>query len=183
MKLDLCICETLSYTSVPWKPICGCGYRLPLSQYLKIYHRRRKMTVARYQTCYTNSVVCMKVSGRTGSLLQYSWKMPKIINIGQRRDTTHTTEATPTTSLPSSRKFLYFLTVSNPSSHYRLFCLVFFCSASTQTVLMRTVGTTEYKDHLNLKRSTTNGNIKTTLLCPTDTLQAGEFFHQDLTTI
>ena len=117
----------------------------------------QKMTVARYQTCYTNSVVYMKVSGRTSSLLQYSWKMPKIINIGQRRDTTQTTEATPTTSLPSSRKFLYFLTVSNPSSHDRLFCLVFFCSASTQTVLMRTVGTTEYKDHLNLKRSTTNG--------------------------
>ena len=55
------------------------------------------------------------------------------------------------------------LTVSNPSSHDRLFCLPFFCSASTQTVLMCTVGTTEYKGHLNLKRSTTKRHIKTTL--------------------
>ena len=109
----------------------------------------------------------MKVSGRTSSLLQYSCKMPKIINIGQRRDTTHTTEPTPTTSLPSSRKFWYSLTVSNPSSHDRLFCLAFFCSASTQTVLMRTIGTTEYKGHLNLKRSTTKRHIKTMFLRPT----------------
>ena len=87
------------------------------------------------------------------------WKLylPKIINIGQQRDTTNATEATPTTSLPSSRKFWYSLTVSNPSSHDRLFRLAFFCSASTQTVLMRMIGTTEYKRHLNLKRSTTNG--------------------------
>ena len=124
----------------------------------------------------------MKVSGRTSSFLQYSCKMPKIINIGQRRDTTHATEPTPTTSLPSSRKFWYSLMVSNPSSHDQLFCLAFFCSASTQTVLMRTIGTTEYKGHLNLKRSTVKQHIKTTLLRPTYSLQAGEFIHQDLTT-
>ena len=33
------------------------------------------------------------------------------------------------------------LMVSNPSSRVQLFCLAFFCSASTQTVLMCTVGT------------------------------------------
>ena len=128
-------------------------------------------------------VLYVEVPGRTSSLLQYSCKMPKSMNSGQRRDTTHATEATPTTSLPSSRKFWYSPTVSNPASHDRLFCLAFFCSASTQTVLMRTIGTTEYKGHLNLKRSTAKRHIKTTLLRPTYSLQAGEFIHQDLTTI
>ena len=122
----------------------------------------------------------MKVSGRTRSLLQYSCKTPKIISIGQWRDTTDATEATPTTSLPSS---WYSLTVSNPSSHDQLFCLAFFCSASTQTVLMCMIGTTEYKGHLNLKRSTAKQHRKTTLLHPTYSLQAGEFIHQDLTMI
>ena len=41
-------------------------------------------------------------------------------------------------------------------------------SASTQTVLMCTVGTTEYKGHLNLKCSTTKRHIKTTLQRSTD---------------
>ena len=123
----------------------------------------QKTTVARYQTWYTNST--------KGSIHESIWKnqQPPTVflqdaknhNSGQRRDTTHTTEPTPTTSLPPSRKFWYSLTVSNPSSHDRLFCLAFFCSASTQIVLMRTVGTTEYKGHLNLKHSTTKRHIKT----------------------
>ena len=133
----------------------GRGYQLPL------------LLATKLATLIHLNVVYLKVSGRTCSLLQYSCKMPKSMNSGQRRDTTHATEATPTTSLPSSRKFWYSPTVSNPSSHDRLFCLAFFCSASTQTVLVRTVGTTEYKGHLNLKRSTAKRHIKTTLLRPT----------------
>ena len=43
----------------------------------------------------------------------------------------HAIEVPPTASLPSSR--------SNPSSHVRLFCLLFFCSTLTHTALMHTV--------------------------------------------
>ena len=151
---------------------------------MRIYRRRRSRRQWLLATKLAIlKVVYMKVSGRISNLLQYSCKMPKIINIGHRRDTTHTTEATPTTSLLSSRNFWHSLTVSNASSHDRLFCLVFFCSASTQTVLMRTVGTTEHKGHLNFKRSTAKRHMKTTLLRPTYSLLAGEFIHQDLTTI
>ena len=53
-------------------------------------------------------ILYMEVSGRTSSLIQYSCMMPKIINIGWRRDTTHATEATPTTSLPPLQKVLVF---------------------------------------------------------------------------
>ena len=141
------------------------------------------MLTTKLATLIQLKVVYMKVSGRTSSLLQYSCKMAKIINIGQRQDTTHGTEATPTTCLPPSRKFWYSLTVSNPSSHERLFCLVFFCSAPTQTVLMCTVGTTESKGHLNLKRLTAKWHIKTTFLRPAYSLQAEDFIHQDLTPI
>ena len=62
-------------------------------------------------------------------------------------------------------------------SHFRLLCLVFFCSALTQTVLICTVGSTECKDHLQLKHSTAEWHIKTTLLCPTYSLQAAELIH------
>ena len=108
-------------------------------------------------------------------------------NIGQRRDTTHATEAPQTTSLPSSRKFWCSLIASNPSSHVQLFCLAFFCSALTQTVLMRMIGITEYKGHSNssdlskLKRSTAKWHIKTTLLHPTYSLQAAELINRDMT--
>ena len=81
----------------------------------------------------------LQVSGRTSSLQQYSYMMPKTINIGQRWDTTHATEAPPTIDSPSSRKFLCSPMVSSPLSHVRLFSLAFFCSASTQTVLTHTV--------------------------------------------
>ena len=104
----------------------------------------------------------MKVSGRTSSVLQYSCRMPKIMNIGQGRNTTHATEATPT-SLYSR----YSLIVSDLSTHVQSFCLAFFCSASTQTVLTRTVGITEYKGQLRLKRSNATRLIKTTLPRPT----------------
>ena len=66
--------------------------------------------------------------------------MPKTINIGQRWDTTHATEAPSTINFPSSRKFWCSLMVSSPLSHVRLFSLAFFCSASTQIFLTHTVG-------------------------------------------
>ena len=156
---------------VPWKPYLW-AWLLKFSQYYRRRRGRRRWLLAtKLATLIQLMVVYMKICGRTSSLLQYSCKMPKIINIGQRRDTTHATEATPATSLPSSRKFWYSLTVSNPSSHDRL---AFFCYASTRTVLTRTVGITEYKGHLNLKRSTAKRHIKTTLLRPTYSLQAGD---------
>ena len=49
------------------------------------------------------------------------------------------------------------------------------------TVLTHTVGITEYKGHLNLKCSTAKRHIKTMLLCPTYSLLAAEFIHQDVT--
>ena len=94
-------------------------HQYQLSQYLRIYRRRRSrrrlLLATKLATLIQLKVVYMKVSGRTSSFLQYSCKMPKI---GQQRDTTHATEATPTTSSPSSRKFWYSLTVSNPLTDY-----------------------------------------------------------------
>ena len=89
----------------------------------------------------------------------------KTVNIGQRWDTMHATEAPPTINLPSSRKFWCSPMVSSPVSHVWLFSLAFFCSASTQTVLTCTVGSnrvqrslavealnrwTAYKDHTSV---------------------------------
>ena len=97
--------------------------------YLRIYRRswsrRRRLLATKLATLIQLKVVCMKVSGKTSSLLQYSCKIPKIINIGQQLDIAHATEATPTSS-PSSRKFWHSLTESNPSSHLRLllFCVL-----------------------------------------------------------
>ena len=51
----------------------------------------------------------------------------------------------------------------------------FFGSASTQTLLMHMVSTTGYNGHLNKKRSIAKWHIKTTLLRPMYSLQAGEF--------
>ena len=119
MKLYLCICEALSsIRRYHGNHICWCSYQLPLISIKSIFENisskaEQKTTVARTKLAILIQlkVVHMNVSGRTSSFLQYSCKMPKIINIGQRRDTTHTTEATPTTSLPSSRKFWYSLMV------------------------------------------------------------------------
>ena len=60
MKLDLCICEALRYTSVPWKPQLWACYQLPLISIKPMFENisskaEQKTTVARYQTCYTNS--------------------------------------------------------------------------------------------------------------------------------
>ena len=169
--------------------ICRRGYQLPLISIKPIFENisskaEQKTTVAHYQTWYTNST--------KGSIHESIWKNQQLhtVFLQDAKNHKYWTAArhyaryrTPTISLPSSRKFWYSLTVSNPSGHDQLFCLAFFCSASTQTVLMRTIGTTEYKGHLNLKRSTAKRHIKTTLLCPTYSLQAREFIHQDLTTI
>ena len=80
MKLDLCICEALSYTLVPWKPYLWAWLSISIKPIFETISSKaeQKTMVARYQTCYTNStkVVYIKVSGRTSSLLQYSSKMP-----------------------------------------------------------------------------------------------------------
>ena len=80
--------------------IYGRGYQLPLISIKPIFERsrRRRLLATKLAILIQLKVVYMKVSGRTSSLLQYSYKMPKIINIGQRWDITHATEATPTTS-------------------------------------------------------------------------------------
>ena len=122
-------------------------------------NRRRWLFASKLAIQVQLKVLYLEVSGRTSSLQQYSYMMPKTINIGQRWDTTHATEAPPTIDLSSSRKFWCSPMVSSPLSHVRLFSLVF---CSTSTVLMHTVGSnrvqrslavealnhwTTYKDH------------------------------------
>ena len=126
---------------------------------------RRRLFASKLAIQVQLKVLYLEVSGRTSSLLQYSYMMPKTINIGQWWDTTHATEAPPTIDLSSSRKFWCSPMVSSPLSHVRLFSLAFFCSASTQTVLTHTVGSnrvqrslavealnhwTTYKDHASV---------------------------------
>ena len=62
MKLDLCICEALSYTWYHGSRICGRGYQLPLISIKPIFENiswkaGQKMTVACYQTCYTKGSI------------------------------------------------------------------------------------------------------------------------------
>ena len=143
-------------------------------------NRRRRLFASKIAIKVQLKALYVEVSGRTSSLLRYSCMMPKTINIGQQWDTMHATEAPPTIDLPSSRKFWCSLMVSNPVSHVRLFSLVFFCSASTQTVLTRTVGSnriqkslavevlnhwTAYKDHASVS------------------LKAAKLIYRDMTTI
>ena len=103
-------------------------------------NRRRRLFASKLAKQVQLTVLYVEVSGRTTSLLQHSYMMPKTINIGQQWDTTHATEAPPTIDLSSSRKFWCSPMVSSPLSHVRLFSLAFFCSASTQTVLIYMVG-------------------------------------------
>lgn len=132
----------------------------------------QKTTFAHYQTLYTNSTegtsyTCKYLEEPAASYTIPTW-------CRWRQDTTHTTEAQLTRSLPSFRKFWYSLMVGNSLSHFQLFCLMFFCSSSTQTVLTRTrtVGSTEYKDHLQLKHSTVEKHINTTLPCHSHNIDA-----------
>ena len=154
--------------------VCGRGYQLALISIKLIFENisskaEQKTTVARYQTCYTNST-----EGSIDESISKNQQSPTVFLHDAKNqdsgDTTHATEAPQTTSLPSSRKFWHSLIVSNLSSHVRLFWLVFFCSASTQTVLTRTVDITEYKGHLKLKRSNDERLMKTTLPRPTYSL-------------
>ena len=52
MKLDLCICEALSYTRYHGNRICGRGYQLPLISIKPIFEnissKAEQKTVARY---------------------------------------------------------------------------------------------------------------------------------------
>ena len=77
----------------------------------------------------------------------------------------HATQATPTTCLPSSKKFWYSMLVSNPLSHVQLFSLAFFCSALTQTVLMRIIGSMPPTNYI-LKVGREEGVIESTSSCP-----------------
>jgi len=61
-----------------------------------MWNRRRRLFASKLAIQVQLKVLYMEVSGRTSSLLQYFYMMPKTINIGQRWDTTHTTEAPPT---------------------------------------------------------------------------------------
>ena len=122
----------------------------------------------------------MEVCGRTSSLLQYPYIMPKTINIGLRWDTTHATEAPPTINLPSSRKFWGSPRVSNPLSYIRLFSLAFFCSASTQTVLTHTVSSNRVQRSLAVEAL---NHWTTHASCPTYSSKAAKLIHRDMTTI
>ena len=169
--------------------ICGRGYQLPLISIKPIFENisskaDQKTTVACYQTCYANWT--------KGSIHESIWKNQHSPTVFLHDAKNHKYWAAArhyaryrsnTNNKLTFQKVWHSLTVSNPSSHVRLFCWAFFCSASTQTVLMHMVGTTEYKGHLNLKCSTTKRHIKTTLLRPMYSLQAGEFIHQDVTMI
>ena len=147
-------------------------------------NRRRRLFASKLAIQVQLKVLYLEVSGRTSSLQQYSYMMPKTINIGQRWDTTHATEAPPTIDLSSCRKFWCSPMVSSPLSHVRLFSLVFFCSPSTQTVRTHTVGSNRVQRSLAVERhSTTEWRIKNTLLCPTYSLKAKKLIHGDMTTI
>ena len=80
--------------------------------------RRRWLLATKLAILIQLKVVYMKVSGRTSSLLQKQHQQQAYL-------------------LPE--RFLYSLMVSNLLSHAQMFCLEFFCSALTQTVLMCTV--------------------------------------------
>ena len=79
--------------------------------------------------------------GRTSSFLQYFCMMPKDLSTGTPQKH-HQQQA-----YLLRECFGDSLMANNPSSHVRLFYLAFFCSASIQPVLTRTVGSKKYKDH------------------------------------
>ena len=142
-------------------------------------NRRRLLFASKLAIQVELKVLYLEVSGRTSNLLQYSYMMPKTINIGQRWNTTHATEAPPTINFPSSWKFWCSPMVSSPFSHVWLFSLALFCSASA---FSRTwSAATEYKGHLQFKHSITERHIKTTLLYPTYSLKAAKLIHGDIT--
>ena len=139
--------------------------------------RRRRLLATKLATLIQLKVVYMEVSGRTSILLQYCCMMIAVRHYARYRSTT-------LNKLTFFQKVLVFSDGKQSFKPYvRLFCLAFFCSASTQTVLMRTVGITEYNGHLKLKRSTAERHIETTLLRPTYSLQAAELINQDMTMI
>ena len=146
-------------------------------------NRRRRLFASKLAIPVQLKVLHVEVSGRTSNLLQYSYMMPKTINFGQRWDTTHTTEAPTTIKFPSSRKFWYSPMVSNPLSHVQLFSLAFFCSASTQTVLMHTVGSNRVQRSLAVEVLNHWTTYKDHAFVSTYSLKAAKLIHGDMTTI
>ena len=130
------------------------------------------MTVSCYQTCYTNST--------EGSIHESIWK----------------NQQPPTVFLQDAKNHKYW-TAARHYAHYRsntnnkltFFQKVFVFSDAKQSfkpwpivlfgILLLRLDTNSSHAHSRQALQST----KTTLLCPTYTLQAGEFFHQDLTTI
>ena len=98
MKLDLCKYEALSYTLVPWKLLCVRGYQLALISIKLIPENisskaAQKTTVARYQTCYTNST--------EGSIHESIWK----------------NQQSPTVFLHDSKKYKYWIAAGETLLH------------------------------------------------------------------
>ena len=96
----------------------------------------------------------------------------------------------PTVFLHGAKNHKYWIAVRHytrcqSTTNNRKFCtplivlLEFFCSALTQTVLTYTVTSTEYKGHLQLKCSTAEWHVKTTLSVSYVQLQAMGLIHGD----
>ena len=69
MKLDLCIYEAQSYTSVPWKPYLLAWLSITTNNkpiFENVSSNAEQKTVTRYQTCYTNLT--------KGSIHECIWK-------------------------------------------------------------------------------------------------------------
>ena len=116
----------------------------------------KKTTFAPYKTCYTNWIVM--------------------------RLYTHY-RSTTNSKLTFFQKVLVF---SDGKQYFKPCPIVLFAACSSvppQTVLTRTVGSREYKGHLQLKCSIAEWHIKSTLLFPMYSLQAKELIHGDMTTI
>ena len=83
MKLDLLIGEALSYMHVTMLSITTNINEANILIYCKMRNRRRLLFTSKLAIQVELKVLYLEVSGRTSNLLQYSYMMPKTINIGQ----------------------------------------------------------------------------------------------------
>ena len=117
----------------------------------------------------------MEVSGRTSSLLQYSCMTSKLLLVVRH----YTCYRSTTNNKLSSRKFWYSLMVSNPLISVSVFWQSSVTLWHTQLSYAWSA-LTQYKGHLQLKRSTAERHINITLLCPMYNLQAVELIHRSM---
>ena len=102
MKVDLCICEALSCTSVPWKPYLWAWLSISIEPIFRRRQSRRQwLLTTKLATPIQLKVVYMEVSGRTSSLLQYSSKVP-ILDSGETLHTLQKQHQQQTYLLPES---------------------------------------------------------------------------------